>query len=151
MRKRQAGFTVTEVLTGIALMGVITYGIVAGTTMLFRTEAATGAKSDENKLVQAIIENISADPAAFQKNYQSTAVYPTETILAYEQLPLAFGMNYFGPREACTNDCLGFIGYVIRPVEGIEMGGLFEVTLTVGKPSGGQPVLTNYVFLVQSK
>jgi prepilin-type N-terminal cleavage/methylation domain-containing protein len=153
------GFTIMEVLAAIALMGVVTYGIVTGTAALFKAESQTGSLSDESKMIQSVIENITSDPALYQKNFAAEAATSLDALLAPKTLPLAFGPNYFGPREGCDrpNKCIGYIGYVLRPANGAR--GLFEATLRVAKPMrrpDGSLILPenytyrDYVFVTQS-
>ena len=125
MIRNQSGFSLTEAAIASVILMVIAYSIITTSTFLIRAEQITTDRTGENKVLQSIIEGIKADPALYQKNFNTTT--PLATLLDESTLPLGYGPGYLGPRGGCGDICFVYFGYVLRPI--LSNPGLFEVSV----------------------
>lgn len=103
------GFTITEVMVGVALLSIVVVGGLTAFDQLNKTAIGNETKSTADDRVAEIIENIRQQPTTQILQYADPGA-----ILNVNNLKMGWSNKEDKPLSECTN-CPGRYGYVITP------------------------------------
>ncbi|AZZ36143.1 hypothetical protein CIK05_04820 [Bdellovibrio sp. qaytius] len=103
------GFTITEVMVGVALLSIVLVGGLTAFDLLNKTAISNETKSTADDRVAEIIENIRQQPTTQILQYADAS-----SLLSASNLKMAWSNNEDKPAADCKN-CPGHYGYVITP------------------------------------
>ncbi len=103
------GFTITEVMVGVALLSITIVGGLTAFDQLNKTSISNETKSTADDRVAEIIENIRQQPTT-----QILQFAEPNAILNTNSLKMGWSNKDDKPLSQCTN-CPGRYGYVITP------------------------------------
>lgn len=103
------GFTITEVMVGVALLSIVVVGGITAFDQLNKTSITNETKSTADDRVAEIIENIRQQPTTQILQYAEP-----NSILNVGSLKMGWSNKDDKPLSQCDN-CPGRYGYVITP------------------------------------
>lgn len=103
------GYTITEVMVGVALLSIVTIGGLTAFDQLGKTSIRNETNSSVDDRVSEIIENIRQQPTTQILQYAE----PSE-VLSVNSLKMGWSHVEDKPLSQCQN-CQGRYGYVITP------------------------------------
>lgn len=107
--RSKKGFTITEVMVGVALLSIVIVGGLTAFDQLNKTAIGNETKSTADDRVSEIIENIRQQPTTQILQYASP-----NAILNVNNLKMGWSNKDDKPLSQCAN-CPGRYGYVITP------------------------------------
>lgn len=143
------GQSIIEVLVGLGMISAIGFTFVGGMMSLRNTTKGTLVTSSTEKQVSDIAENIKAGVENYQVNFRYDE--GTSTVLAVDNLPMAWDNGKVAPRSKDTAGWQGTYGYTIQPYEAYR--GLYKVTLRMTHKSWIEKgdKYRDYIFVVSAK
>lgn len=103
------GFTITEVMVGVALLSIVVVGGLTAFDQLNKTAIGNETKSTADDRVSEIIENIRQQPTTQILQYTDAS-----SLLNMSSLKMGWSNIDDKPLSECIN-CPGRYGYVITP------------------------------------
>lgn len=119
------GSSIIENIVALGMLALVFFSVISAFKDIFFIESRTTQVVTEQQVLAMLIESVKADPAAFEKNFNTTST--DLDILTPESLPLGYKKDYFGKKSGCsagTGVCDKLIGYTLRPISNFQ--GLFR-------------------------
>jgi prepilin-type N-terminal cleavage/methylation domain-containing protein len=143
--KNRSGFTLIEVMVGVALLGVISWGVFNGVKMWNTEFQDMQQTSTGYNIVAEILNSVAVRGQYLQVDYSDD---PGVTILSTwdndDELPMAWnksGVVY--PVAECSagdfpgNCPRGRYGFIAKPITGFR--GLYKITIMITHPEWQRP------------
>ena len=127
--------TLIELVVASGIFAIVSTGIIAGLSQLFKAQQRLQAKTTEDRIISALIENIRANVHLYQSSFlpadsKDANDRPIVDVML-QTLPVAFSDSIMLPADECP-ECPGRLGFVLQPMPG--MLSLYRVTLRVQHP-----------------
>ena len=123
----QEGSSLIEVLFAVALLSMISYGVLSGfdgfTNQIIRSKTT----QSRDKQLSALVETLRANIGLFQISHDLSEAN-AKAKLDVSNLPIAWNANTIDTVAACPT-CPGRLGYVIYPKDGFP--GLYIMMIRV--------------------
>lgn len=134
------GFTLTEVMVGVALLSIVVVGGITAFDHLNKISVNNENTSTVDDRVAEIIENIRQQPTTQILQYEEAS-----DLITTSNLKMAWSNKEDKPASQCPN-CPGRYGYVITPASQATTD-LYMVTIWFKHTEWG-PEIKKYEFLV---
>ena len=148
-----SGFSLIENLLAIAVVSVVSVGLMGGMIALQKMSTQTHLLTSREKQINDIADNIRVSLETYQINYANQISVTdgsnpdVKDLLDLAKLPLAWDNGVSMTAEECTT-CAGRYGFVVQPYQSFP--GLYLVTMRMTHKTWTEPY-RDYVFVVSVK